>query len=652
MADISKSIVFNIEINEKGNITLNKTKVSLKQLDAEFRKTTESIKRQGAAMGAMTKDGLNPMIDKTGLAGATLVELGRTISDMPYGIRGVANNLSQLSTLFTTLIVTTGGVQNGIDSLVSAFRGPLGFIVIFQAAIAAIDYFYGSTKKAKEEQKSFAVTIIDSTKELRRYLTVIDDILLSQGDLNTLLEGAAAADKKLYDFLENSNLSQEERNKLIKEYLALGNAINIVEGKLQKNREEIKEKGEILDLQDIEALEEKIRLAKIIAERTIGQDRAYREANIGLMQDELEQAKINASEITALTLKEAELFKIFAQLRKQRSDLLSDEGDDRDKIDKLLSEEAFARVNGYFEDGIFKLTETQKESFEAQWQIAKQRGMIFVKELDEIGRLYKEQRKREEDSLKAGVAAIKKEAQEISSIFRATQTSLGYVNDVVMSYHDARMQALARERDYILNSGRLTEGQQRAAIREIEKREIAAQKRKIKAERDMFTIKQSLLIAEEIMKAKAAAAEQIRIAKNAVEHGIATTQQVAINAAASVADAQMSIGSFVRALGPYGVAAFGITIGGLIASIFAAKKKANAAIANLGGVSASSSGGDSGGTSFIAPDFNIVGTSGTSQLAGTIAGAEAKATRAYVVFDDIKDASDFDNKTQNATSFG
>ena len=651
MADISKSIVFNIEINEKGNITLNKTKVSLKQLDAEFRKTTESIKSQGAAMGAMTKDGLNPMINKTGLAGATLVELGRTISDMPYGIRGVANNLSQLSTLFTTLIVTTGGFQNGLQAVLKELKGPLGYIVLFQAAIAAIDYFYGSTKKAKEEQKSFAVTIIDSTRELRRYLTVIDDILLSQGDLNTLLEGAAAADKKLYDFLEKSNLSQEEKNKLIKEYLALGNAINIIEGKLQKNREEIKEKGEILDLQDIEALEKKIELEKENSKLITGFARRDADTRIVNLKLKLEEAKINASEITTLTLKEAELFKILAKFRKERSDLLGDQAGDRDKIDKLLSEEAFARVNGYFEDGIFKLTETQKESFEAQWQIAKQRGMIFVKELDEIGRLYKEQKKREDDSLKAGVAAIKKEAQEISSIFRATQTSLGYVNDVVMSYHDARMQALARERDYILNSGRLTEGQQRVAIREIEKREIAAQTRKIKSERDMFTLKQSLLIAEEIMKAKAAAAEQIRIAKNAVEHGIATTQQVAINAAASVADAQMSIGSFVRALGPYGIAAFGITIGGLIASIFAARKKANAAIANLGGGSAPS-GGDSGGTSFIAPDFNIVGTSATSQLSQTIADSEKSPLKAYVVTDDINNAQEFDRKVNAQASLG
>ena len=64
-------------------------------------------------------------MNKSGLAGATLVELGRTISDMPYGIRGVANNLSQLSTLFVTLISTSGGFKDALTVLKQTLgKGP------------------------------------------------------------------------------------------------------------------------------------------------------------------------------------------------------------------------------------------------------------------------------------------------------------------------------------------------------------------------------------------------------------------------------------------------------------------------------------------------------------------------------------------------
>ena len=41
-----------------------------------------------------------------------------------------------------------------------------------------------------------------------------------------------------------------------------------------------------------------------------------------------------------------------------------------------------------------------------------------------------------------------------------------------MSYHDARMEALKRERDYVLNSGELTGAAQKKAIEDIERREI------------------------------------------------------------------------------------------------------------------------------------------------------------------------------------
>ena len=56
----------------------------------------------GSSMGFVRAMG--QQASNTGLAGATLTEFGRTISDANYGIRGIANNLSQLSSLFITLV--------------------------------------------------------------------------------------------------------------------------------------------------------------------------------------------------------------------------------------------------------------------------------------------------------------------------------------------------------------------------------------------------------------------------------------------------------------------------------------------------------------------------------------------------------------------
>lgn len=159
MADTTKNIVYNISINEKGKVKIDNLTKSFVSADNAVNKLTADLKKQQQTMTETTTKGLNPMIDKTGLAGATIVELGRTISDANYGIRGIANNLSQLSTLFVTLISTTGGFKNGIMALKNAFMGPLGIIVLFQIAIALLEKFSMEQEKAKDKTDDLTKSI-------------------------------------------------------------------------------------------------------------------------------------------------------------------------------------------------------------------------------------------------------------------------------------------------------------------------------------------------------------------------------------------------------------------------------------------------------------------------------------------------------------
>lgn len=627
MANKTNRLVYTIELNTKsGQISTEKLKKQLKGLDVEITKFKQSAQ-------AATKDGLNPMIDKTGLAGATLVELGRTVSDLPYGFRGIANNLSQLSTLMTTLIMTTGGVKQGFESLTKAFKGPLGYIVVFQAVIAAIDYFSVSTKKSTEEVQKFSGSIFNSITELRNYLTTINDINVSQNELNTLLEGAAASDQKLYESLEKSRLSQKEKNKITEQYLAVSNLILTVEKKIQEVRDEIQEKGRLYTREEIELMEDRISTEEKRLESTFGKQKTQAQARITDLKIELEQAKKNASEITTLELKLSELFKINAAYKKDQKEILGELSPD--KIDKYLSEEAFQKLRGYFEDGILKLTDTQKEATDAQIKIMQETGLESLEELNRIGEKIKKEEEDRERSLKNGLAFIKEEAKEINKIFKATQQAFASISSVIMSYHDARMEALKRERDYVLNSGRLSGEQQRKAIDDLEKRELKAQERKIKAERDLFTIKQSFLIAEEIMNAKA------DLRANARKMGMLLSQ-IGSEAAVQAGKAQMSIGTFAAEGGLKGLAAYAISIAGMLASIASARKKAQAQLRSLG---APSLGGGGGGGGVEAPDFNVVGASPESQLAQSVLGQQQKPLRAFVVHKDIKTADELDRNT-------
>ena len=69
-----------------------------------------------------------------------------------------------------------------------------------------------------------------------------------------------------------------------------------------------------------------------------------------------------------------------------------------------------------------------------------------------------------------------------------------------------------------------------------------------------------------------------------------------------------------------------------------------------GSVSAASA--STGSTTLQAPDFNVVGATAQSQLAETIAGAEARPTRAYVVGKDITTQQELDRNITNTASFG
>ena len=74
----------------------------IKNLDGQIIKTANSAKQLNSEIKNLTsgtdgKGGMQALTDNTGAASAAALELGRVISDAPYGIRGMANNVSQLA---------------------------------------------------------------------------------------------------------------------------------------------------------------------------------------------------------------------------------------------------------------------------------------------------------------------------------------------------------------------------------------------------------------------------------------------------------------------------------------------------------------------------------------------------------------------------
>jgi len=96
MATEVNKILLELEFDAKGVVTnLDQIQSKLKGLGVDIGKTGKQF--QGFSKGA--KQGA----DSAGIAGAAAAELGRTISDLPFGINAVTNNISQLCSLYLLL---------------------------------------------------------------------------------------------------------------------------------------------------------------------------------------------------------------------------------------------------------------------------------------------------------------------------------------------------------------------------------------------------------------------------------------------------------------------------------------------------------------------------------------------------------------------
>ena len=183
--------------NSIGNFTTSKLK-----MDGQVKVTTDQFKRLEKSVGGFKT--------ATGASTSATLELGRVLSDMPYGIRGVANNLQQLaSNLFfmsKATDVATGksvGFMGAVKKLLGGLIGPAGILIAFQGVIALFDYFSSGAKKAEEASDSFDVSVSSLNKTLY-------ENYISQEDVNDKI--------KEYLVLQSmkGRMSEKEKERLVK----------------------------------------------------------------------------------------------------------------------------------------------------------------------------------------------------------------------------------------------------------------------------------------------------------------------------------------------------------------------------------------------------------------------------------------------------
>ena len=175
---LKKKIIIEVDAGQ-ATVSIDGMTSSLSEANAELAKisVTGGKGKGGGTSGA------------TGGATATVMELGRAISDSNYGIRGYANNLSQLASnfLFMTRKVdeTTQkaiGFGGALRQVGSTILGPLGILLAIQAVIAVMEKISMTSGGAEKGLNDFRESASKAGTDLKILLNQVERGNISNED--------------------------------------------------------------------------------------------------------------------------------------------------------------------------------------------------------------------------------------------------------------------------------------------------------------------------------------------------------------------------------------------------------------------------------------------------------------------------------------
>lgn len=737
---LNKEIEENTTIVSKNSVVHKNSIVAIQQEISALRNqmstmdmSSDKFKIASANMRQLTAS-MREGSSATGLHAASAMELGRVFSDAPYGIRGVANNISQLGSLMaqaaTTTDAATGkaiGMSGALKGLWKSLMGPLGVLLAFQAAIAALEYFNNSAKDTDSTLSKLGQEgVTTMTTKLNLLVKITNDSTIA---LETKRETVRRANEEIKDLNaeidENGNLtlaSAKNIHAMSTELMKMAKAAAAVEMIKELNREIIKislSQGEtyfsfakIIGLEDNDAIIKKQKddaIAKIKKDIddiiNIGKDQDFIPQIFG--EDDKKGGGKRGRALKDFKDKIFDLEKFILGLDKEM--VISQEKNIRERLkleqkyaeDELdLKRDSWIASQKLRRDNFIASAKNQSEiddannTFNRMVEQAEGEHMMALFKMKEKNvvdtNLMEEeiQRQYDLDSQKASLERASAELDLMNdlldekdpralAVLQQKQMDVWALEDAAFEEDMARKLIkleqegiLLEEREFLVEEERMARMADRnSAEVEMEIAKIES----IKAVRMEYigwlssigsTMKKLSKDNEGLAKAaviveKSAATAKVIASTNAANTeimasgGKAAIETVTQGKAAIAAGGILAANPATAAMGAAQIAA-GKTSIGVAAPIAKAAKGAvlknnigaGLAIANIWAESKGGSGGDvssggsGGGGNTFAPNFNVVGNSETNQLAESIGGQVNQPNRAYVVYEDIENATE------------
>jgi len=593
-----RDVVFNLQVRaEDGKVKIEgltksfvKSETAMKKMKAELDLLNDSVKNNGVS---------------TGLANTAVLEFGRTVSDAPYGIQGMGNNISQLTTILGQM---AGDVKKGetvLGNLRDAFMGPLGVVVGVQIAIAAFEIFAKRMSETTDILTKLDVAVGKSAVNLKLAKTALDNE-------NTSLEEKQEIVNALNEQYPEWNLQLEESG-------------NISDNNAAKIDAEIAALGRLAKAKAYQGLLEEAYAKKVEMSAAFAREQ-------GTTLSRLKNVFVGfGSEVAGQTIR----FKAFQDGLKDVNDDISflEKGVQKEGLVDLLlgsdakgkpKKETRKKVKEFVVDTYGIASEEAVKAAERQQKLMKKLG-IDIPSLLMGGEEGKE-------AFKEGLAGLYQEIEDVPIDYSGVGTSFNEILETMAP-------AFAEIGNFFS-----AEAERAIAIEENKTNRINDQLKKRLANEQLSADERDK-INQQIARNEAKLVEkENEINKKRFEQEKAfSIVQATINTYLAASDvlAREKMGAVGKAIAVAAVITSGLAqVASISRQQFTAKAMPTPNLTGQGGA----------GGSLGAPDFNVVGASQQSQIAEAIAGTRNEPLKAYVVSSDVTSAQELDRKILEGAS--
>ena len=669
MATDNKKILISIEVQETGSKAVsNSTKktaedlTKLTQAQIAQRVEAEKLKITNAAVAqsfrsqaAAQLQASNPNFRaQAGLNNAILLETSRLASDAGYGFTAIANNLSQVISLFFSFSKTAGGVVNSLKQLGKSLLGSGGILIAIQLLIAFGDdiynFFFGAGKAADEARKKIEKLTESIQKQIDLFDKLTNSLIKFTVNGNALADTASLLSNRFSRFengmknLKEKGLDQNDEavTSLVKSF---GRLLDI-EKELVENSENytaslmsnggetkksIKLRGEFKEL-----LRELIQLEKLFEIETRKGTKASKERNRvfreGDLDFEKERQKSRQRIIESVIEDEKRLTVISFQGLRDRARIRQTEfaEDQKRRIDDFLSSNA---TNKQKEEAQEKFDQSIRES---EKELSDFIIQLNREEANELRNISLSQTQEE-------LEILRQRKFDIETINQQEADS-SILNEGIRARNliDLRLSQLDSEKTFLqerLNNDNISFKERvrlQRDLSKVEDEESSIRLRIARLEADGKR-KQLELVGSALTAFSTLVGQETQAGKAlAITGALISTYFSAQKAYESQFMPLALVDSPVRGtLAAAAAVASGLANVKAIASEGKSRPSANQPKVNV-----------------EAPDFNIVGASSESQLAQSISEQQTKPIKAFVVGKDITTQQELDRNTINTAGLG